>query len=72
MTTMTATPAGLLTASQAATYLGISIHTLRQWVSQRRVPVVKLGRSTRFNPTDLAAYVAAHTRAAAHDGEARR
>ena len=60
---MGATPpaAALLTAEQAAQYLNISIWTIRQWVSQRRIPVVKLGRATRFNPADLAAYIAAHT-----------
>lgn len=62
----------LLTTPQAAERLGISVFTLRQWVSQKRIPFVKLGRSVRYNPADLAAYVAAHTRPAERDGEAGR
>lgn len=63
---------GLLTVRQAAEVLGLSPWTLRQWVSQRRISFVKLGRAVRFNPASLAALVAAHTRPAEHDGEAGR
>lgn len=44
---------GLLTVSEAAQRLRISKHTLRSWVSQRRMPYVKIGRRTLFNPSDL-------------------
>lgn len=71
---MEATPpaAALLTAEQAAEYLNISLWTLRQWCSQRRIPCIKLGRAVRFDPVSLAAYVAAHTQPAERDGEAGR
>lgn len=64
-------PIALLTLRQAAAYMGLSVHTLRQWVSQRRIPFVKLGRAVRFNPADLAAFITAHTRPVERDGDAR-
>jgi len=62
----------LLTLRQASIYLGLSPWTLRQWVSQRRISFVKLGRAVRFDPASLAAYVAAHTRPAERNGESPR
>jgi excisionase family DNA binding protein len=38
---------------EAANYLGCTPDTLRVWVSQRRVPFVKVGRLTRFRRMDL-------------------
>ena len=38
---------------QAAKYLGCTKGTLQVWVSQRRVPHLKLGRLTRFLKRDL-------------------
>ena len=60
---MTATPATdqKLSATwgnhEAATFLGCTDGTLRVWVSQRRVPYVKVGRLTRFLREDLEEYV---------------
>lgn len=42
---------GMMTVRQAAEGLGLSIHTLRAWIYQRRIGVVRLGRSVRI-PTD--------------------
>lgn len=63
---MATTPpaAALLTAEQAAQYLSISIWTLRQWTSQQRIPVVRLGRATRYDPAALAAWIAEHSQPA--------
>jgi excisionase family DNA binding protein len=44
---------GLLTVSEAAQRLRISGFTLLSWVSQRRIPYVKIGRRALFNPSDL-------------------
>ena len=41
----------------AASYLGCTPGTLRVWVSQRRVPFVKVGRLTRFLREDLDAWL---------------
>lgn len=38
----------LLTAKAAAILLGLSEHTIRQWIWQRRLPVVRLGRAVRL------------------------
>ena len=46
-------PKGLLTVAEAAQRLRISEYTLRGWISQRRIPYVKIGRRTLFNPADL-------------------
>jgi excisionase family DNA binding protein len=52
---------GLLAGEDAATYLGISAGTLRNWVSMRRIEYVKVGRLTRFSVAALDRYIAAHT-----------
>uniref|UniRef100_A0A7V4G9Y2 DNA-binding protein n=1 Tax=Desulfobacca acetoxidans TaxID=60893 RepID=A0A7V4G9Y2_9BACT len=38
----------LLTAREAAEFLRVSIHTLRGWTSQGRIPVVKVGRRALY------------------------
>jgi excisionase family DNA binding protein len=43
----------LLTAKEAAALLGLSEHTIRQWIWQRRLPVVRLGRAVRLRREDL-------------------
>ena len=45
---------------EAAAYLGCTPDTLRIWVSQRRVPYVKVGRLTRFRKKDLDDYLEQH------------
>ena len=47
----------LLNVNQAAKELKISIHTLRSWIYQRRLPYVKLGRKCPFKQEDLEAFV---------------
>ncbi len=39
----------LLTVKEASEYLGISIHTLYSWVSQKKIDYVKMGRLTKFD-----------------------
>lgn len=51
----------LLSVIDAAQRLGISRHTLNCWVSKRKVPFVKLGRRTLFNPADLDRMIKAAT-----------
>jgi excisionase family DNA binding protein len=51
----------LLSVIEAAQRLGISRHTLNCWVSKRKVPFVKLGRRTLFNPDDLERIIKANT-----------
>jgi excisionase family DNA binding protein len=45
--------ARLVTISEAAEYLAVSVSTLYGWVYQRRIPFVKVGRALRFDKSDL-------------------
>jgi len=47
----------LLTVEQAAELLNISKWTLAVWKCQRRIPFVKLGKRTLFDPVDLRQFV---------------
>ena len=62
--TLTPRPKGLLTIPEAAAYLGLSVGTLRNWISMKRIAYVKIGDRTMFTQADLDAYVAAHRIAA--------
>ena len=56
--TMSAGP--LLSVEEAASYLRIAVWTMRHWVSQRKIPFVRLGRLVRFRQADLDAYISKH------------
>ncbi len=43
----------LLDAEGAARYLSVTVWAIRRWVSQRRIPFLKVGRLTRFDRRDL-------------------
>lgn len=43
----------LLDINQAANYLDISVSCLYTWVSQKKVPYIKIGRCVRFDSGDL-------------------
>lgn len=43
----------LLNYQEAADRLGLAPGTLRVWVSQKRIPFLKLGRAVRFSPEML-------------------
>ena len=47
----------LLTTEEAATILNVRPWTLRSWVSQKRIPYVKLGRLVRFKRSDLEHFI---------------
>ena len=47
----------LFSVEEAATYLKIAVWTLRHWVSQRKIPFVRLGRLVRFRQADLDAFI---------------
>lgn len=56
----------LLDIKAAATYLGLSHHTLYTMVSQRRIPFVKVGRLTKFDLQALDAWIKNNTVLAIH------
>ncbi len=47
----------LLSAGEAADLLGVSVHTVYAWVGEGRIPLVKLGRRTLFDPDALRMWV---------------
>jgi len=40
----------LLNADEVSQMIGVRRDTIYRWVSQRRIPCVKIKRTTRFNP----------------------
>ena len=55
--------ARLLTPAQTAEFLGVTLHTLAEWRSQRRgPPYVKLeGRLVRYRFAELEGYITEHS-----------
>ncbi|MCI0552067.1 MAG: helix-turn-helix domain-containing protein [Anaerolineae bacterium] len=50
----------LFTVREAAQYLKIAEWTLRSWISQKRIPYVKLGSRTMFDVDDLNKWIDSH------------
>ena len=50
----------LLDIKEAAEFLNVSPNTLYSWVSQRRIPFVKLGRRVEFDLKDLEDWIEYH------------
>ena len=59
MATATLPPQSLLSAEEAAEFLGVVVGTLSVWRCTRRVqiPYVKVGRSVKYRLSDLEAFV---------------
>jgi excisionase family DNA binding protein len=53
---VTDTPS-LWDSEQLATHLGVGRRTVQNMVRDRRVPFVKVGRSTRFRPAEIEAWL---------------
>ncbi|HZF03677.1 MAG TPA: helix-turn-helix domain-containing protein [Patescibacteria group bacterium] len=51
----------LLDVDGAARLLSVSVHTIRAWVRQHRVPVTRLGRRVLFDPRALDRFVRTRT-----------
>lgn len=47
----------LLTLQEGADQLRLSIHTIRSWVFQKRIPYVRLGRRVLLRREDLDEFV---------------
>lgn len=41
--------ARLINIEELSKITGLSVHTLYTWVSQRRIPFIKIGRLTKFD-----------------------
>lgn len=55
----------LLTAAEAAHYLGLAEGTVRNKANRREIPHVKIGRSLRFRRSELDSWVKEQQEAAA-------
>jgi excisionase family DNA binding protein len=44
------TQSGLFTRKQIADYIGVSERTVSNMMRQRRIPVIKIGKTVRFDP----------------------
>jgi excisionase family DNA binding protein len=53
----------LIDVGGAARLLGVSVHTIRAWVRQERMPVTRLGRRILFDPRALDHFVRQQTSA---------
>ena len=49
------------TVEQLAGLFGVSIWTIYLWARQRRVPVLRVGKSLRFPRTEVARFIAQRT-----------
>jgi excisionase family DNA binding protein len=62
----------LLTVEQAAARLGTTTRFIRRLRTERRIPVVKLGKHIRIDSDDLDAYILASRQEADTSGPALR
>lgn len=51
----------LLTVKEAAAYLGLARLTVYDWVSQRKISFIKVGRLVKFDRCTLDKWIEAHT-----------
>jgi excisionase family DNA binding protein len=61
-------PSQLRTVEQAATDLSVSVHTIRAWVSRRKIAAVRLGRAVRIPSTEIERLIERGTIPALNDG----
>ena len=47
------TSSGLLNRKQIADYIGVSERTISNMMRKRLIPVIKIGKSVRFDPTKV-------------------
>jgi excisionase family DNA binding protein len=52
----------LLNVEEVARVLGVSVHTVYTWVSCGRLPLVKVGARTMFEPVEIRRWVAERSR----------
>jgi len=49
----TSAQSGLFNRKQIADYIGVSERTISNMMSKRIIPVIKIGKSVRFDPTKV-------------------
>ncbi len=56
------------TAAEACEYLAISDNTLQRWITQRGLPVHRVGRTLRFKFSEIDEWVRSGKQAAPEEG----
>ncbi|MBK8274953.1 MAG: helix-turn-helix domain-containing protein [Nitrospira sp.] len=51
----------LLDIQQVAVYVGLSVHTVYKFVSQRKIPHVKIGKLVKFDRQEIDRWITAHS-----------
>ena len=51
----------LIGVHEAARYISVSVTTLYKWVSQRKIPYIKMGRLVKFDPMKLEEWIKQQT-----------
>jgi excisionase family DNA binding protein len=51
----------LIDINELSEKIGVSVGTLYQWVSQKKIPYVKCGRLTKFSLEDINNWIRAHS-----------
>jgi len=52
----------LLDVKRAATFLGISVKTLRDWIQERKIDYVKAGTRVMIQPDTIREFISRNTR----------
>lgn len=47
----------LIDIKEASEYLDLTVNTLYTWVSQRKIPYIKVGRLTKFDLRDIDRFI---------------
>lgn len=50
----------LLNIQQVAVYLGLSVHTVYKFVSQRKIPHIKIGKLLKFDRYEIDRWIVTH------------
>ena len=50
----------LLNIQQVAAYLGLSVHTVYKFASQRKIPHIKIGKLLKFDRHEIDRWIGAH------------
>lgn len=59
----------LLTCDELAVWLKVSAHTVRIWARTGKIPTRKVGRSYRFDQSEVAAYFKINTKVSTNTTE---
>ena len=47
--------------TELSEYLGVKVNTLYSWISEKRIPYIKVGRLVRFDKNKIEEWLATHS-----------